>query len=188
MTATFTELEQRRRYVLNYILRSSEFMHRKPELAEYLAHGYSDAVERSIDRLEELQEKLSVTLLPKDASDLAMVTLLRAYIPSSYWAELVRNKLAADFVPMLRLIEAAGGKPQLSKAQAIIKAELPIAERELDIIVANTLMYGHGEHSLSGSLDDYYFLGWMFSQSTSSIRFGEQSIRRAIDFFAPFEN
>lgn len=117
-------------------------------------------------------------------ADIGLIATLRAYIPGAYWSELARLHNAADFLPLMRLIEAAGAKPNLSKTLAIIKAEMPIVERELSIIAASTLFYGEEHLDDTYLKDQFYLRGRLWGEAVQSVRFEEALIRRVIDAFA----
>ncbi|WP_443082832.1 baseplate hub protein [Variovorax sp. WDL1] len=72
-------------------------------------------------------EALPAGLLAKDAGNLALIVFLRAYVSGAYWAELQKSKPAADCVPMLRIIQAAGGKPVLRRPKRSSGRSFPLS-------------------------------------------------------------
>jgi len=153
---------------------------RLSQVAEYLSIGYVEDVEQAVSKVESLPS----AALPKNPTDLDTVVMLRGYVPPAYWAELWRSKAAADFVPMLALIQAAGAKPILNRALSIIRAEMPRVEKELKLIAAMTTFSSREcIAELVHADDENYLRGRVYGEASSSLYFGEKALRKVIDYF-----
>jgi hypothetical protein len=97
------------------------------------------------------------------------------------WAELWKSKPAADFcVPALRIIQAAGAKPVLRKAQEVVRSELPSVERGLQLIAASTIDL---TDIAAGHKETASMRGRLYGEACKSDHFDEALIRCVIEFF-----
>ncbi|WP_232324335.1 hypothetical protein [Variovorax sp. WDL1] len=71
-------------------------------------------------------------------------------------------------------------KAGFAKAQEVIRAELPLVERELQLIAANTIDLT--EHA-GWAGDQAYLRGRLYGEACKSDHLDEPLIRRVIEFF-----